>query len=152
MHIQVRLESPASPDAMQLIEELQAHLGAQYPVESQHGYSIEQLLRERVAFFVARLAGDVAGCGGVQHYTDGYGELKRMYVRPAFRGRGVARALLERLAAQALRDGAAALRLETGIHQHEAIALYVSAGFREIGPFGPYTEDPNSRFFEKPLA
>ena len=146
------MESPASPDAMRLIEALQAHLGSQYPVESQHGYSVDQLIREGVVFFVARLEGEAAGCGGVQLYADGYGELKRMFVRPEFRGRGVAKALLEQLATQALNDGAAVLRLETGIHQHEAIALYLAAGFKEIGPFGAYRADPNSRFFEKPLT
>ena len=82
----------------------------------------------------------------------GYGEVKRMYVRPAFRGAGFGRAILERLGERARERGVTLLRLETGIHQVEAIALYEQAGFRAIRPFGPYVDDPLSRFFERRLA
>jgi GNAT superfamily N-acetyltransferase len=74
-----------------------------------------------------------------------------MYVRPEFRGRGFAKRILERLADHARASGATILRLETGIHQRDAIALYERFGFRPIGPFGPYTDDPLSRYFELPL-
>lgn len=152
MSLLIRLESPASPDAIRLVDELESHLAAQYPATSRHGYSVEKLIREGVAFFVARWEGEPVGCGGVQHCADGYGELKRMYVRPEFRGRGVARALLERLTVHAVSEGAGLLRLETGVHQREAIALYTKAGFRSMGPFGQYQPDPNSVFLEKALA
>jgi putative acetyltransferase len=81
----------------------------------------------------------------------GYGELKRMYVPPRHRGRGVARALLAVLEAEARAAGATALMLETGIRQPEALSLYEREGFVRCGPFGDYAEDPFSVFMQKPL-
>ena len=108
---------------MQLIEELEAVLGPLYAVESRHGYSADKLIREGVHFFVARADGKPVACGGVQFYP-GFGELKRMYVRDAWRGRGLGHAMLEHLAGHARANACTLLRLETGIHQHEAIKLY----------------------------
>ncbi|HET7535700.1 MAG TPA: GNAT family N-acetyltransferase, partial [Candidatus Didemnitutus sp.] len=79
------------------------------------------------------------------------GELKRMYVRPRFRGAGFGRLLVDQLAAHALAHGITALRLETGIHQKNAIRLYEQLGFRRIPPFPPYREDPVSLCYEKKL-
>ena len=90
-----------------------------------------------------------AGCGGIQLFGTEYGELKRMYVRPEFRGRGFGKLLLDHLAAYARSNRTTLLRLETGIHQTEAIAMYERAGFHRIPPFGPYREDPVSLCYEK---
>jgi ribosomal protein S18 acetylase RimI-like enzyme len=81
----------------------------------------------------------------------GVGEVKRMYVAPAFRGRGIARALLRALEAAAGRLGVAVLRLETGTRQPEAIGLYEAAGYARIPAFGEYVGDPLSVCFEKRL-
>ena len=148
----IAMESPDTPDALTLIDELESHLASLYPAESRHGYSVEKLLREAVAFFVIREDGAAAGCGGVQLFGSEYGELKRMYVRPEFRGRGLGRLMLEHLADHARRNGARLLRLETGIHQKEAIGLYEGFGFERIPPFGEYKEDPLSIFYEKRVA
>jgi GNAT superfamily N-acetyltransferase len=147
---QLALERPDCADAIELIDELEIHLASLYPAESRHGYSVEKLLREGVAFYIARLAGEAAACGGVQIYGAEYAELKRMYVRPRFRGLG--RRMLERLAAHARASGVALLRLETGVHQAEAIGLYEAFGFRRRSPFGAYREDPLSLFYEKCLS
>ncbi|MEZ4515761.1 MAG: GNAT family N-acetyltransferase [Chloroflexota bacterium] len=119
---------------MILITELEDHLAPQYPTESRHGYSVEKLLAQGVAFFVARYDGSPAGCGGVQLFGTEYGELKRMYVRPPYRGLGIARQVLARLEAYALEHNVAALRLETGIYQEAAIGLYERMGYRSIRP------------------
>ncbi len=74
-----------------------------------------------------------------------------MYVRPAFRGRGFAKLMLDHLAEYARAHGVTLLRLETGIHQHEAIGLYQRMGFYQIPPFGDYKDDPLSVFYEKLL-
>jgi putative acetyltransferase len=145
-------ERPDSPDASALIDELENHLASLYPRESRHGYSVEKLLREEVAFFVVREDGLPAGCGGVQLYGTEYGELKRMYVRPRFRGRGLGRLVLEHLADHARRNGVGLLRLETGIYQKEAIGLYEGFGFTRVPSFGAYEEDPLSVFMEKRIA
>jgi ribosomal protein S18 acetylase RimI-like enzyme len=144
---------PDGAEARALIDELEAQLVSHgYPQQSRHGYSVEKLLRESVAFFLTRYDGLAVGCGGVQLYGAEYAELKRMYVQPAFRGMGLGRAMLEHLAEFARAHGAVALRLETGIHQEEAIGLYKSFGFRRRTPFGEYREDPFSLHFEKALV
>jgi putative acetyltransferase len=151
MSATITAERPDSADAVVLITELEAQLEPLYPRASRHGMSVERLLSEAVAFFVLRSNGTPAGCGGVKLFED-YGELKRMYVREQFRGRGFARLMLDHLADYARARGITILRLETGIHQHTAIGLYERAGFERIPPFGSYTDDPNSVYFEKRLA
>ena len=144
-------ERPDTADAQALIAELEGELAPLYPSESRHGYSVEKLLAEGVAFFLIREDGTPAGCGGVQLVANEYAELKRMYVRPQFRGLGLARLMLDHLADYAQGHGLRVLRLETGIHQEAAIRLYEGMGFRPIPPFGEYRADPLSRFYEKRL-
>ena len=144
-----------TPEAAALIAELDAVLGAVYPPEQRHGYSIEQVFEPHVRFFVARLGGEAVGCGAVALFED-YAELKRMYTRETARGRGVGKALLTRIEQEARDAGKPMLRLETGTLQAAAIGLYQSAGFRACNPFGHYAELPPHRiatslFYEKPL-
>jgi GNAT superfamily N-acetyltransferase len=145
-------ERPDTPDAIALIEELETHLASLYPRESRHGYSVEKLIAQGVAFFVARKNGTPVGCGGIQLFGAEYGELKRMYVRPEYRGSGYARLMLNHLSEYARSHGVGLLRLETGIHQSAAIRLYERAGFRSVPPFGEYKPDPLSRFYEKRIV
>lgn len=145
-------ERPDTADARALISELEAHLEPLYPRESRHGYSVEKLVTEAVAFFLIRQEGAPAGCGGIRLFGTEYGEVKRMYVRPQFRGLGLARLMLDHLADYARDRGVGLLRLETGIHQHAAIGLYEREGFRRIPPFGEYKEDPLSRCYEKRIV
>ena len=152
MSIVITRERPDSPDASALVLELEDHLQPLYPQESRHGYSIEKLLAQEVAFFVVRYEGAPAGCGGIQLFGTDCGELKRMYVRPAFRGLGLAKRLVDHLADYARVQGVGRLRLETGIHQTEAIGLYEAMGFYRIPPFGPYRDDPLSLCYEKPIG
>jgi GNAT superfamily N-acetyltransferase len=146
-------ERPDSPDAVQLIRELDTHLaGHPYPPESRHAFSVEKLVREGVVFFVTRYEGEPAGCGGLKLFGTEYGEVKRMYVRPAWRGLGLGKAMLDHLAAYARERQVPVLRLETGIYQTEAIGLYERYGFQCRPPFGEYNEDPMSIYFEKVIA
>ncbi len=152
MSVTIDAERPDSPDAVALILELEDHLAPLYPVESRHGFSVDRLAAEGVAFFVLRADGQAAACGGIHMVGTEYGELKRMYVRPAFRGRGYGRLLVERLTGYALARGAPLARLETGVHQRAAIGLYEGCGFYRVPPFGPYTDDPVSLCYEKRLV
>ena len=87
-----------SREAMELLAELDAALlEYPYPQESRHAFSVEKLIREGVAFFVASYDEQIAACGGVKVFVD-YGEVKRMYVRPRFRGKGLGKAILNHLA------------------------------------------------------
>lgn len=142
-------EHPASPDATALIAELDAHLTPLYRSESRHGFSVQKLIADAVAFFVIRDNGAPAGCGGIKLFDPEYGEIKRMWVRPEFRGLGYGKLMLDHLAAYAKSHGVGILRLETGIHQHAAIRLYEREGFKRIPPFGQYRDDPVSRCYEK---
>lgn len=150
--IAILAERPDRPDASALIGELEGELARQYAVESRHGYAVDTLIARGVEFVVARVDGQPAGCGGIEIVGRDYGELKRMFVRPAFRRRGVSRAILNHLIQIGRDRGMPVVRLETGIHQHAAIALYESAGFYRIPPFGPYFDDPVSRCYELRLA
>lgn len=155
MSFTITATSPDAPGAVALIGELEAQLDPLYPRASRHGLSVAQLIDQAVAFFLIRSEGEPVGCGGVKLVgaNDGdYGEVKRMYVRPPFRGHGLARAMLDHLTLYTLAQGVTLLRLETGIHQHDAIALYERAGFTRIPPFGDYQEDPLSMFFEKRIT
>jgi putative acetyltransferase len=145
-------EDPSSADATALIAELDELVEPLYAPQSRHGYSVQKLLAEGVAFFVIRESGAPAGCGGIKLVGVEYGEIKRMYVRPQYRGLGLGKLMLDHLADYASSRGIAILRLETGIHQHAAIRLYEREGFRRIPPFGPYFDDPVSLCYEKHLA
>lgn len=147
----ITAERPDSPDAIALISELETHLSKHYPQESRHGYSVDKLLAEGVAFFVIRNHGAAVGCGGIQLFGTEYGELKRMFVKPESRGLGYAKLMLDHLENHARSHGIMLVRLETGIHQSSAIKLYERAGYRKIPPFADYREDPLSRCYEKRL-
>jgi len=149
MSVSIVPERPDTIDAITLITELEAHLEPLYPAASRHGFSIDKLVAENVPFFILRYEGTVVGCGGVKLFGAEYGEIKRMYVRPQFRGLGFAKLILDHLAAYARKHGVFLLRLETGIHQLEAIGLYERMGFERIPPFGAYKPDPLSIFYEK---
>ena len=153
MSVIITEERPDSADAILLINELQTFLNPEkYPAESRHGYSVEKLLREGVTFFVTRHDEFPAGCGGIKLFGMEYGEVKRMYVRPQYRGLGLGKLMLDYLAEYARNRQVTTLRLETGIYQTEAIGLYESFGFQRRGPFGEYKIDPLSIFFEKRIA
>lgn len=144
-------ERPDTVDASELIFELESVLAPLYAVESRHGFSVDKLIREGVAFFATRYDGMAAGCGGIKLFGTEYAEVKRMYVRPQFRGFGLGKRMLEHLAAYTTQHGITVLRLETGIHQTEAIGLYERFGFQRIPPFGDYFDDPVSLCYEKRL-
>jgi putative acetyltransferase len=81
-----------------------------------------------------------------------WGEVKRMYVAPAARGRRIGRLIMDQILAHAQEQQVAVLRLETGDKQPEALGLYRSAGFEDCGPFGGYEENGSSVFMELRLA
>ena len=149
MRAAVRIESPRQDDVIRLLAALDAYLESLYPPESNHILDVDTLCAPNVRFFVARRRGEAVGCGALRIDSAGYGEVKRMFVHPEARGRKLGRAILMRIEEQASREGLKWMRLETGIHQAEALALYRRAGYAERGPFGEYASDPLSHFMEK---
>jgi GNAT superfamily N-acetyltransferase len=152
MSASIARERPDTREAISLITELDAELAPLYPPHSRHGLRVDQLLAEDVAFFLLRAGGTPAGCGGIKLVGNAYGEIKRMYVRPAVRGFGFGQLLLQHLVDYARAHHIRVIRLETGIHQRAAIGLYERMGFQRIPPFGPYTDDPLSRCYQKELG
>jgi putative acetyltransferase len=152
MSILLRETRADHPDAVALITELTAILSADYPPQNVFGFSVEKMLREGVYFVIAYADEVPAGCGGVLLVDDEYAEIKRMYVRPTFRGMGIAKQVIAHVEAYSRAHGITRMRLETGTLQHEAIRLYERMGYAHIPPFGAYVGSITSVCMEKVLA
>ena len=150
--MQIALESPEQSEVRALIEELDAYSNRLTPPGSRHQAALSTLMQPNVLFAVARTAdGQAIGCAAVLLLPD-YGELKRMYVMPSARGRGVGSALVRFLEATARSRRCIKLMLETGHQHHLAHRAYRANGFRVRGPFGTYRPDPLSVFMEKEIG
>jgi putative acetyltransferase len=136
------ITSVVAPDAdvRLLIGELDAELAMLTPDCGQrHGLNLDGIFQPHVRFFIAHDGADLVGCGGVALFGD-FAEVKRMYVRPAWRGRGVADAIMDRLIAEAA--GLSCLRLETGDNFVPATRFYRRRGFAPCAIFGAYAAMP----------
>ena len=136
---------------MPLFRASEAYSASLYPAESNHTLPVAELSAANVRFFVVRLDGRAVGCAALVLQGEGEAELKRMFVADAARGLGAGRALLRHIEEAARREDVRVLRLETGIRNAEALALYKREGFFERGPFGSYLPDPLSVFMERRL-
>jgi len=142
------------------IARLAAEVLAEYAVRyDEAGDAIAPVADDATWVVVRDDDGVAVGCGAVQPWShtvaeapSGTGELKRMYVVPSARGRGLSRLLLATLVDVARRRGMNELVLETGIEQPEAIGLYESSGFVPMPLFGPYAGDPRSRCYRLALT
>jgi len=150
--IRLAIEDPRAVDVVSMLEEADAWYASIYPPEQNHLLDVETLRRPEIRFFTARDGGRLLGCGALRIDAEGWGEIKRMYVRSEARGLGIARRLLQRLEREAVEAGVSILRLETGIRQPEAVRLYECAGWRRRGVFGDYPDVPTSVFFEKVVS
>jgi putative acetyltransferase len=108
-------------------------------------------LLERYDGFDGSGGEEPVACGGVIRYDETTAEIRRMYVAPSARGKGLSRAVLAALEDEARRLGYEFVRLETGDRQPEAVKLYASSGFEPIPRYGPFVDDPRSVCFEKRL-
>jgi len=142
-----------SDDARRLIAALDAGLAELYPPEQRFGPNLEAAHLEEGSgtFLVARDGDRAVGCGAIRLLDPTTAEVKRMYVEPRQRGKGVGRAVLTALEAAAEQLGVRRLVLETGVHQEAAIDLYKRAGFIQIECWGEYSSSPTSICFEKNL-
>ena len=147
------------PDAMRLIDEVQQEYVGRYGGMDETPLEHAMFDPPRGSFFVGYL-GDTAVASGAWRRRDDVSalgstrtaEVKRMYVAPQARGRGLARAVLAHLEATAAAAGAEVTILETGIQQPEAIALYESAGYVPVPKFGYYADSPLSRCYARRLS
>jgi putative acetyltransferase len=104
-----------------------------------------------IRYLAVVVRGRAVACGGIQSLDAVTGEIKRMYVRPSYRGRGIARQLLAALEECAFRQGHTVVCLETGTYLPAAIGLYTSCGYEPIPVYGEYVGNPYSVCFAKRL-
>ena len=153
LSLSIAAEPIDSPDAQRLIAALDAGLAELYPPEQRFGPNLkaQHLADGRGTFLVARDDGRAVGCGAVRLLDATTAEVKRMYVEPDQRGRGIARTVLASLEAAAGKLGARRLVLETGTHSPDALGLYGRAGFTQVDCWGEYAASPTSICLEKRL-
>lgn len=134
----------SSASSRGLIAALNAELCSAYAEPGANHFALDpaEVAPGRGAFLVVVLDGKPVGCGAVRLLDDETGELKRMYVAPELRGRGLGRRLVAALEAEALALGARRLVLETGVRQESALALYRNTGFHRIPLYGEYCLSP----------
>jgi putative acetyltransferase len=144
---------PADPRVRVLLDESDAYMNSLYPPQSNHLDGVAALRLPNVFFVGASIDASLAGCGAVKTMGDDgvYGEIKRVFVAPAYRGRGLSAAIMQVLERHLIDRGVPLARLETGTLQPEALGLYRRLGYQERAPFGRYRPDPLSVFMEKRL-
>jgi GNAT superfamily N-acetyltransferase len=142
------------PDVQRLTADQQVEIRARYGGKEEPG--TKPSAADVSVVLVARDDdGTALGCGALRHLGEDAAEVKRMYVVPAARGRGVSKAVLAGLEEAARERSWTTLRLETGPRQPEAIGLYTASGYRPIEAFGDYAGHPDadeSLFFERLLG
>ncbi len=148
----------SDPDAAALVEEVQLEYVARYGGRDETPLEPGYFAAPLGAFFVGYLDGVPVATGAWRLRDDvtargstATAEIKRMYVAPAGRGRGLARSMLAHLERTAGAAGAAVMILETGLAQPEAIALYASSGYTPIPGFGFYRDAPLNRCLARTL-
>jgi len=143
---------PEQPPASELLAEMAVELNELYGTPSRLDLPalLPSELRAPVGTYLVGWEGEVAVAGGgVRHFDDGVAEIKRMFVRPAARSRGIAAELLTALEGAAKSLGYAGVRLDTGPKQEHAESLYRRAGFV---PIAAYNDNPFASFWgEKAL-
>ncbi len=152
--MEIRRERFDSEPARALAEALEAELLATYDgVPGSGGLPAASIFEPPAggAFVVGWVDEEAVACGGIARYDETTAEIRRMYVVPEARGRGLSRRVLTALEDEARALGYSFVRLETGNLQAEAIGLYASSGFGPIPRYGPFASDPRSVCFEKRL-
>jgi len=151
MHIRrADLDDPAFSA---LMEEHRAAMQATAPPESQHALDLAGLRRLEVRVWTLHAGGALLGCGALQHLDAAHVEIKAMRTARAHLRKGVAKAMLGHLLAEARASGYARASLETGSMAwfEPARRLYAAAGFVECGPFADYVDDPSSTYLTRTL-
>lgn len=157
--IQIRPERADHEQVAPLLAALDAYLATLYAPEDNYILDVQALLQPDVDFVVAAEGASLVGCGATRRMPgepdtagQGYGEVKRMFVHPQWRGRRIAEQVLSVLEQRLLADGLDLALLETGRDQLEAIRLYERFGYERRGPFGGYPDNGLSVFYQKRLT
>ena len=139
------------PVAHYLVEQVQAEYVQRYGGRDAAAVEPGEFLPPRGVFLVAEVDGVPAGCGAWRALSPGVAEIKRVYVEPGFRRRGLAQEVVTRLERSAAAAGFATVVLNTGDRQPEALALYAELGYRPVAGYGIYACSPGAVFLGKDL-
>jgi GNAT superfamily N-acetyltransferase len=139
------------PVAQELVDRVQQEYVQRYGGPDESPVTPGEFRSPHGVFLVAEVDGVPAGCGAWRALGDGRAEVKRVYVDPAFRRRGLAQVLVDALEADAARAGIRAFVLNTGHKQPEALALYAATGYTPVPGFGIYACEPGAVFLGKDL-
>jgi putative acetyltransferase len=144
----IRHDDLSGPEIRQLLEEHLGNMARISPPESVHALGIDALRKPGITFWTVWSGGELLGCGALRELDPKHGEVKSMRTSSAHRRKGVARAMLTHIIAEARTRSYLRLSLETGSMAafEPARRLYASFGFTFCSPFADYVEDPNSVF------
>ncbi|RAU82409.1 GNAT family N-acetyltransferase [Pontibacter arcticus] len=149
--LKIKRTDASDPDFKELVvsldQDLKVRDGEDYSFYAQYN-KLDTIKNTVVAYL-----DDVAvGCGAVKMHESGVGEVKRMFVRPGYRGQGIAGKILTELESWATELQFSKLILETGMAQPEAIALYTKSGYIRMPNYGQYENVENSVCMQKQLS
>ena len=148
----LRVVAYDDPVAQELIGRVQQEYVQRYGGPDEAPVTPGEFTPPHGVFLVAEVDGVPAGCGAWRVLGDGRAEVKRVYVEPDFRRRGLAQVLVDALEADAARAGVRTLVLNTGPEQPEALALYAALGYTPVPGFGIYACHPDAVFLGKDLS
>ncbi len=151
MNFHIRIESALSDDVRALVAALNETTLALTPAEHTHHMSVEQMAQPDTTVLVAREDGGAVAMGALRRHGSGIAEVKRMYTMPSHQGRGLGRAILQRIEALARKEGFSRLVLETGSNFDAARHVYESEGFAPCGPVLDYPPSDWTAFYAKTL-
>jgi putative acetyltransferase len=146
---EIQMADPRDPQVRALVDR-HLEFGRSFtPLEHAHALEADELLDPAIVLFAARAGDEVLAIGALKEIDEDHGELKTMHTAESARGRGLGRAMLARLLAEARRRGYRRVSLETGSMAEFAAAraLYLGAGFSPCAPFGDYRAGPHNVFF-----
>lgn len=146
--------TPDDPDVITVFSDIDRLINSLYPVATAQSLSISQLAQPNVYAIGLKNEEGIIACGAIvmQFDTKPYGEIRRLYVKPNHRGKGLSRRIMQILLHHAGEEAIPLIRLETGPKQTESISLYENLGFKRCASFGEYTDNPNSLFMELGLS
>jgi len=149
--IKIEHLDPQAADVKALVAAADAFYDGLYPAESTHLEALDDLNKPNVLFIGCRIDGQLVASGAAKLMDDdnSYAEIKRVFVRVEYRGRGLSGMLMNYLETALSQRGVSLFRLETGVLQPQALSLYRKLGYHQRGPFGAYHADPLSVFMEK---
>ncbi|BBN83901.1 N-acetyltransferase [Pseudoalteromonas sp. A25] len=145
--------NPEDPSVIEVFSEIDRLMNTLYPIASDQSLSLEELRQPNVHAVGLKNENGIVACGAIVKQFDKslYGEIKRLYVRPSYRGTGLSRRIMQILLHYAGEAQIPLIRLETGSKQTEAINLYENLGFKRCECFGFYRDNPLSVFMELSL-